>query len=89
VVAERHDVGAGGEQLVGELRGDARAVGDVLAVRDAEIRVELLAKPGQPLLDRAAPRDAEDVCQEEESQFRTSDAAGRSSTDTWLPESFV
>jgi hypothetical protein len=89
VVAERHYVGAGGEQLVGELAGDAGAVGDVLAVDDAEIRRELLTQRGQALLDRPPSGDAEDVCEKEESQFRTSDAAGRSSIVTWLPESFV
>ena len=44
VVAERDDVGAGGEQLVGELRRDAGAVGDVLAVDDADVGAELLAQ---------------------------------------------
>jgi hypothetical protein len=89
VVAERHDVGACTEELVGKLRRDARTVGDVLAVDDADVDAELVAETGQPFLDRSPPRDAEDVGQEEESQFRTSDAAGRSSTETWLPSSFV
>jgi hypothetical protein len=89
VVAERDDVGAGCEQLVRELCSDARAVGDVLAVDDAEIRVELLAQPGETLVDRTPPRDAEDVGEEEKSQLRTSVAAGRSSIVTWLPASFV
>ena len=89
MVAERDDVGARGEQAFGELRRDAGAVGDVLAVDDADVGVELVAQPRQSLLDRAPPRKAEDVGEEEDSQFRTSDAAGRSSTDTWLPESFV
>jgi hypothetical protein len=82
VVPERDDVRAGGEELVGELRRDARAVGDVLAVDDAEIDVELLAQSGEALVDRTPPRDAEDVGEEEESQLRTSVAAGRSSTVT-------
>jgi hypothetical protein len=42
VVAERDHVGAGGEQPVGELAGDARAVGGVLAVDDADVGGELL-----------------------------------------------
>jgi hypothetical protein len=89
VVAERDHVGARGEQLVGELRGDAGAVGDVLAVDDAEVRTELVAQPAKAIFDRAPAGDAEDVREEEESQFRTSVAAGRSSIETWLPASFV
>jgi hypothetical protein len=90
VVAERDHVRACGEQAVGELGRDARAVGGVLAVDDANVRRELLAQARQLRLDGATAGDAEDVCEEEESQFRTSsDAAGRTSTDTWLPASFV
>jgi hypothetical protein len=89
VIAERHHVGAGAQELVGELRGDARAVRDVLAVDDAEVDVELLPERVQAFLDGTPAGDAEDVREKEESQFRTSDAAGRSSIDTWLPESFV
>jgi hypothetical protein len=44
VVPQRDHVGARREQLVGELRGDAGAVGDVLAVDDADVRVELVAE---------------------------------------------
>jgi hypothetical protein len=90
VVAERHDVGARSEQPVGELARDPGAVGRVLAVDDARVDAELLAQPRQVLLDGAAAGDSEDVCEEEESQLRTSsDAAGRISTDTWFPASFV
>ena len=89
VVAERDHVGARREQPVGELRGDAGAVGDVLAVDDADVGVELLAQRGQAFLDGAPAGDAEDICEEEKSQFRTSVAAGRSSIETWLPASFV
>jgi hypothetical protein len=89
VVAERDHVGARREQAVGELRGDACTIGDVLAVDDAEVGPELLAQAGQAFLDRAPARDAEDICEEEKSQFRTSVAAGRSSIETWLPASFV
>jgi hypothetical protein len=89
VVAERDHVGACGKQLVRELRGDACAVGDVLAVDDAEVGAELFAQAGQTFFDRAPAGDAEDVGEEEESQFRTSVAAGRSSIETWLPASFV
>jgi hypothetical protein len=89
VVAERDHVSTRREQTIGELRGDAGAVRDVLAVDDAEVRLELVAEPGQPLFDRAAAGDAEDIREEEESQFRTRVAAGRSSIETWLPASFV
>jgi hypothetical protein len=47
VVAERDRVDAGGEQLVGDLRGDADAAGDVLAVDDNERRCVALAQRGQ------------------------------------------
>jgi hypothetical protein len=89
VVSERDHVGARGEDPVGELAGDPGAVGGVLAVDDADVRAELVAQRGQAFLDGAPAGDAEDVGEEEDSQFNTSDAAGRSSTETWLPESFV
>ncbi len=38
VVAERDHVDAGGEQLIGDLRGDSEAAGHVLAVDDDEVR---------------------------------------------------
>jgi hypothetical protein len=82
VVAERHDVGAGREQLLGELRRDAGAVGDVLAVDDARVDAELLTQARKTLLDRPPARGAEDVGEEEDSQLRTSAAAGRTSIDT-------
>jgi hypothetical protein len=89
VIAERHDVRSRAEQPVGELARDSGAVGDVLAVDDADVGTELVAKTGQALLDGAAPRDSEDVREKEKSQLRTSTAAVRSSIDTWLPASFV
>ena len=89
MVAERDDVGARSEELVGELPGDPGAVGDVLAVDDADVRVDLFTQSRKALFDGASAGNAEDVREEEKSQFRTSDAAGRSSIVTWLPESFV
>jgi hypothetical protein len=89
VVAKRDHVGACSEQLVSELRRDAGAVGDVLAVDDAEVRPELVAQAAKAIFDGAPAGDAEDVREEEESQFRTSVAAGRSSIEMWLPASFV
>jgi hypothetical protein len=70
VVAERDHVGAGGEEPVGELRRDPRAVRDVLAVDDRDVGAELLLQRRQALLDGVAAGDAEDVCEEEESQWR-------------------
>jgi hypothetical protein len=43
VVAERDRVDAGREHPVGQFRRDADAVGEVLAVEDAEIRPQLVA----------------------------------------------
>ena len=68
MVAERDHVGSRGEQLAGELRGDAGPVGRVLAVDDREVGVVALAQRGQMLLDGAASRDAEDVREEEDLQ---------------------
>jgi hypothetical protein len=89
VIPERDHVRAGAQQPVGELRGDARPVCDVLAVDDADVGFVLLPEAGQSLFDRVAAGDTEDVRQKEKFQFRTSVAAGRSSIETWLPASFV
>jgi hypothetical protein len=70
VVAEGDHVRPRGEELVGELSRDAGAVGRVLAVDDREVGLIALAERGQVLLDRAAPRDAEDVREEEDLQGR-------------------
>jgi hypothetical protein len=43
VVAERDRVGPGGKEAIGQLRRDADPVRDVLAVDDADIRIELVA----------------------------------------------
>ncbi len=89
VVTECDHIGACSQQLVGELRGDAGAVSDVLAVDDADVRAELLTQAAKAIFDCAPAGDAEDIREEEESQFRTSVAAGRSSIETWLPASLV
>jgi hypothetical protein len=68
VVAESDDVRSSGEQLVRELRRDAGAVGGVLPVDDREVGLVALAQRRQVLLDRATPRDAEDVREEEDLQ---------------------
>jgi hypothetical protein len=68
VVARRHDVSPGGKEFVGELLRQAYAVRGVLAVDDAEIGFELVAKAGEVTLDRPAPGRAEDVADEEDLQ---------------------
>jgi hypothetical protein len=82
VIAERHHVGARREQPLRELAGDPGAVRGVLAVDDAKVDAELFSQARQVRLDGAAAGDAEDVREEEDLQFRTRDAAGRSSSDT-------
>jgi hypothetical protein len=68
VVAERDHVGARGQQPVGQARRNPGAVGDVLAVDDAEADAELLLQAAQALLDGVAARGAEDIGDEEDSQ---------------------
>jgi hypothetical protein len=70
VVAERDHVRARGEQLVRELRRDARSVGGVLAVDDREIGLVAVTQRPEMLLDGSAPGDAEDVREEEDLQLR-------------------
>jgi hypothetical protein len=65
VVAEREHVRTGREQLVGELRSDSGAVGDVFAVDDAEAGAELFLQRRKAFLDGRAPRRAEDIRDEE------------------------
>jgi hypothetical protein len=89
VVAERDHVCTSPQEGVGELRGDPRSVGDVLAVDDAEVGLDLVAQRRQPLVERTPSGDPEDVGEEKELQLRTSADAGRISTETWLPASFV
>src|SRR5205814_8271320 len=89
VVPERDGVGPGCEQLVRELRRDPDAVGDVLAVDDDDVGVELVTQGRQPLLDRSASRHADDVGHEQEFQGSVRVGAPRSSIETWFPASCV
>ena len=66
VVAERDDVDAGGEQLVGDLRRDPDAAGDVLAVDDDERRRVALAQRGEQAEERPSPEPADEVSDEED-----------------------
>jgi hypothetical protein len=68
VVAEGEHVGAGRQQPSGEPRRDARAIGRVLGVDDAEADLQFLLEPRQALLDGRPARRAEDVGDEEDSQ---------------------
>jgi hypothetical protein len=58
----------GGEQLVGELRRDPEAAGDVLAVDDDERRVVALAQCRQCAQQRASARRADEIAAEEDSR---------------------
>src|SRR4029079_17013672 len=88
VVPERDHVRAGGEHLVCELGRDADAVGEVLAVEDAEIHAQFFAERGQAFLDGPSPGHTDRICNEQDSQGK-SVAAARSSMATWLPASCV
>jgi hypothetical protein len=57
------------EDLLGQLGGQADAVGGVLAVDDAEVDRKLVPQLGQPRLDRPATGRAEDVTEEEDPQL--------------------
>jgi len=65
VVAERNDVDAGGEELVGDLRRDPQPPGCVLAVDDDERRLVAFAQPGQQPEQRALAKRSDDVADEE------------------------
>jgi hypothetical protein len=88
VVSERDRVGARREELLREARRQSDAVCGVLAVDNARVDVELFAETLEALLDGPPPGRTEDVGDEEQPQG-DSVAAGRTSTATWLPASFV
>jgi hypothetical protein len=68
VVARRDHVRARGEELLGELGGQADPVGGVLAVDDAEVDPELVPELGQPVRDGPPAGRPEDVTDEEDLQ---------------------
>ena len=68
VVPGRDHVGAGLEDAVGELGGQADPVRRVLAVHDAEIGLKLVLELRQPVRHRPAARWPEDVADEEKLQ---------------------
>jgi hypothetical protein len=61
VIAERDRVGARLEHLVRELRRDPDAVGEVLAVEDAEAGAQLLLQRRQAFFHRTPAGHADDV----------------------------
>jgi hypothetical protein len=69
VVARRDHVGAGGEELLGQLGSQSDAVRGVLAVDDAEVDPQLVFELGQPVRDRPPAGRAEDVTDEEDLQW--------------------
>jgi hypothetical protein len=69
VVARRDHVGARGEELLGELGGQADAVGGVLAVDDAEVDLEFVLELGQTVRDGPPAGRPEDVTDEEDLQL--------------------
>jgi hypothetical protein len=75
VVAERDEVRPRGEHAVGELGRDADAVGEVLAVEDADVGLELAAQPAQSLLDDLAAWASDDVADEENAESQGSEPA--------------
>ena len=66
MVSERDRVRAGGQDPVGEPRGDPDAVRRVLAVDDAEVDLELVPKAREQALDRVASGATDDVADEED-----------------------
>ncbi len=88
MISERDRIRAGSEQAIGELRRDADAVCDVLAVDDAQIGPQLVAERRQALLDRAPAGDADDVGDKQDSQGRVR-GAERMAIETWSPASCV
>src|SRR4051794_20676297 len=66
VVAERDDVGAGLEQLVGMLRRDPDAAGGVLPVHDHEVGAELRAEVAEHAADHTPAGGPDDIADEED-----------------------
>jgi len=70
VVSERDDVHARREELVGDLRRDPEAPGDVLGVDDDEGRVVALAQGGEEPQQGPAAESADEVADEEDGRGR-------------------
>ena len=68
VVAERDGVGAGVDQFLVDRLGDAETAGGVLAVDDDEIERPVADHARQMFGDRGAPRPADDIADEKNTQ---------------------
>ena len=66
VVAERDDIGAGIDQLVEDLLGDAKAAGRVLAIDDEEIELVAGAQLGDRVVGSLAARLADDISEKQQ-----------------------
>ena len=77
VVAERQAVDARRQQARAQPRRDARAAGHVLAVRQHEVEVELVAQRGHVPLDGVEAGIAEDVAEEEDAHHPDRGTPGR------------
>ncbi|CAD5248465.1 conserved hypothetical protein [Bosea sp. 46] len=78
MVAERHDIGAGGERLVADRLGDAEAAGGVLAIDDDAVELPALAQAGEAILDGEAAGAPDDVTEKEQTHV-TIQRLGRAS----------
>ena len=84
MIAERHGVGAGHQDLVADRLGDAEAAGGVLAVDDDAIEPPALAQRRQPRRDGAAPGPSDDIAEEEEAHSRVNQLPQASYTEKIL-----
>ena len=66
VIAERHRVDAGGEEVFENRFGEAEAARGVLAVDDDEIELPAVPQKGNLLEERRAPRPPDNVADEQE-----------------------
>ena len=65
MIARRHYVGAGIEQLDENLLGDAEAAGGVLAVHHDEVEAIAFAQQRQSLDDRVAARASDHISEKQ------------------------
>ena len=72
MIAGRHAIGAGVDQALKDLLGDAEAAGGVLAVDDDEVEAMPGDQAGQQVADDGTPRAAHDVAEEEQPQTKAS-----------------
>ena len=66
MVAERHAIGAGVQELAADILGDAEAAGGILAVDDDAVERPEPAQLGQVLADRGAAGAADHVADKQQ-----------------------